>query len=151
MDMNISGNPFTSDNKADRQITGRDKTRISYCRLIRDAVFALVFLTANMSVAQTSSGTISGGVVDTSGGVVVNAAIRLINELTGDIVNAKVQLDGDFVFPDAGAIVIQTAHPIAGFEKNLLLECLEFYDGEVGVDARQCVADNLPLQNLRMN
>ena len=102
MDNEISGNPFTSD-EADRQITGRDKTRISYCRLIRDAVFALVFLTANMSVAQTSR----GAAVE-----VLWLTLRYDSSMSSpEICIAKVQLDAIFVFPDAGAIVIQTAHP----------------------------------------
>ncbi|HEY7415047.1 MAG TPA: TonB-dependent receptor, partial [Ktedonobacteraceae bacterium] len=51
-------------------------------------------------IAQTSSGTISGRVVDATGGVVLGADVRLINDLTGNVVTARVQSDGGFVFPD---------------------------------------------------
>ena len=70
----------------------------------RSILFAIVLLTivfaTRLGVAQTSSGTISGRVVDASGGAVLDADVRLINELTGNIVTAKVQSDGGFVFPD---------------------------------------------------
>jgi len=50
--------------------------------------------------AQTSSGTISGHVVDQSGGVVVNAEAKLVNQQTSVIVTTRVRSNGDFIFPD---------------------------------------------------
>jgi outer membrane receptor protein involved in Fe transport len=64
------------------------------------ALFLAFGLAPCIITAQTSSGTISGRVVDATGGVVLDADVRLINELTGNVVTAKVQSDGGFVFPD---------------------------------------------------
>src|SRR5216683_5536218 len=50
--------------------------------------------------AQTSSGTISGHVIDQSGGVVANAEVRLVNEQTAVLVTTQVLPNGDFVFAD---------------------------------------------------
>ncbi len=50
--------------------------------------------------AQTSSGTISGHVIDQSGGVVANAEVRLVNEQTAVQVTTQVLPNGDFVFAD---------------------------------------------------
>src|SRR5271154_5740314 len=49
---------------------------------------------------QTSSGTISGHLIDQSGGAVTNAEVRLINQATNVVVTAQVRPNGDFIFPD---------------------------------------------------
>jgi hypothetical protein len=50
--------------------------------------------------AQTSSGTISGHIVDQSNGIVANAEVKLINQLTSVIVSTPVRSNGDFIFAD---------------------------------------------------
>jgi hypothetical protein len=50
--------------------------------------------------AQTSSGTISGHLVDQSGGAVTKAEVRLINQATNVVVTTQVRPNGDFIFPD---------------------------------------------------
>jgi Carboxypeptidase regulatory-like domain len=50
--------------------------------------------------AQTSSGTISGHIVDQSNGIVVNAGVKLINQQTSVVVSTPVRPNGDFIFAD---------------------------------------------------
>lgn len=52
-----------------------------------------------LAVAQTTSGQISGSAVDSSGRVLVGAAITLRNEGTGDMRATITKETGDFVFP----------------------------------------------------
>lgn len=60
----------------------------------------LFVLFAYHGMAQTSSGTINGTVIDRSGGGVHGATVQLINQLTGVIVETKTRQNGDFVFAD---------------------------------------------------
>ncbi|WP_263417687.1 TonB-dependent receptor [Terriglobus albidus] len=55
---------------------------------------------SNMAIAQTSSATLSGHVVDESNAVVVNAEVILTDEQTGVSVSTRVRTNGDFIFPD---------------------------------------------------
>src|SRR5919107_58780 len=48
--------------------------------------------------AQTVTGNITGTVTDASGGVIVNAAVTLVNEKTGDKRNITTNEDGRFNF-----------------------------------------------------
>ena len=52
------------------------------------------------AAAQTSSATISGHVVDQSGGVVPNASVTLLNQQTNVQVTKQTNGSGDFIFPD---------------------------------------------------
>lgn len=61
------------------------------------SISALVF--AISASAQTSTGTISGRVVDSTGQVVVGAQIKLTSERTGDLRDTTTNGTGDFVFP----------------------------------------------------
>jgi hypothetical protein len=61
------------------------------------AVAILITLTFIAS-AQTSSGEISGRVVDASGAVIVDAAVTLINQATSDIRTAQTDNAGLFIF-----------------------------------------------------
>jgi len=63
-------------------------------------VLSVCIFPAVPSPAQTSSGTISGSVVDQSGGVVPNAEVRLINQQTNVAVTTPVRQNGEFIFPD---------------------------------------------------
>lgn len=65
------------------------------------AILALLFCFAPPpSQAQISSGTISGRVVDQSGGAVVNAQVQLINQQTAVVVTTHTLSHGEFTFPD---------------------------------------------------
>ncbi len=50
--------------------------------------------------AQTSSGTISGHVVDQTDSVIPSAEVKLINQQTAVIVSTTVRPNGDFIFAD---------------------------------------------------
>ena len=64
------------------------------------AALVAVCCFVSTGLAQTSSGTISGHVVDVTGAVIVGADVELINEQTGVVVRTKVLTSGDFIFPD---------------------------------------------------
>ncbi len=59
----------------------------------------LVLLTATLTVySQTITGTVSGTLIDTSGGAVANASVTLRSETTGESRAMKSNESGDFVF-----------------------------------------------------
>ncbi len=59
----------------------------------------LLFLTTTLAVySQTITGTVSGTVIDTSGGAVANASVTLTSETTGESRAMKSNESGDFVF-----------------------------------------------------
>ncbi len=60
-------------------------------------VFAAVF--AISASAQTSTGSISGRVVDSSGQVIAEAQVKLTNERSGDVREAATSGTGEFVLP----------------------------------------------------
>jgi len=62
------------------------------------ALWMLVCSTALLCSAQTSSGTITGHVVDPSESVVVGAEVDLLNQQTGVAISTKVHPNGDFIF-----------------------------------------------------
>ena len=69
-------------------------------RFIVLCMCSLIIVLTGVTVAQTSSGTISGHLDDQSGGIVTNADVKLINQQTNVIVTTKVRSNGDFIFPD---------------------------------------------------
>jgi len=79
------------------------RTQGLWWHLISPGISVLAILLcffAQTATAQTSSGTISGRVVDASGGIVLNADVQLINEQTNVVQKTKVLSRGDFTFPD---------------------------------------------------
>ncbi len=64
------------------------------------AVIVAVLCFVSNALAQTSSGTISGRVVDQTDAVVVGATVKLINQATNVVVSTTVRQNGNFVFPD---------------------------------------------------
>ena len=68
--------------------------RLRFCL---QTVAVLITLTI-FAHAQTSSGEISGRVVDASGAVVVDAVVTLINQATGDTRAAQTDKAGTFIF-----------------------------------------------------
>ena len=81
----------------------------------------LLFMPAAGVYAQTTSGQISGQVVDPSGAAVVDATVTLRNQLTGDTRTVKTLNSGEFVFvgvqPGEFAVSIQ-APGFKRFEKH---------------------------------
>jgi hypothetical protein len=69
-----------------------------FSRLV--VVVVILSCLAFQGYAQTSSGTISGRVVDQTGGIVVDAGVVLLNQLTGAKVTTRVQSTGEFIFLD---------------------------------------------------
>jgi hypothetical protein len=64
------------------------------------ALLMFVCLMALVCKAQTSSGTVTGHVVDPSQSVVVGAQVDLVNQMTGVVTTTKVHSNGDFIFAD---------------------------------------------------
>ena len=62
-------------------------------------VCAGVLLSAAAALAQSSSGTIAGRVIDSSAAAIVGADVKLINQAT-DARTLKTSGDGTFVFTD---------------------------------------------------
>ena len=79
-----------------------------------------LFVPAAVVYAQTSSGQISGQVVDPSGAAVVDATVTLKNQLTDDMRTVKTLASGEFVFvgvqPGEFAVLVQ-APGFKRFEK----------------------------------
>ena len=62
---------------------------------------AALFLLPASSWAQITTGTVTGRVVDSSGGVIPNASVTLISETRGTKSAAlPTNADGDYVFPN---------------------------------------------------
>ena len=74
--------------------------RYLWLRLVLLLSFVAFFCGSNHTVyAQTSSGTISGRVVDQSGAVVANAEVQLVNQQTNVVIKTQVLPNGNFIFP----------------------------------------------------
>ena len=78
------------------------------------AVAALLF--ARMAFAQTSSGEISGRVIDSSDSVVVDAQVTLTNQDTGDVRETRSDRFGNFLFPALQPGVFRVAVRAASFQ-----------------------------------
>jgi hypothetical protein len=70
---------------------------MKFCRNFTLPVIAIVCLAAS-GRAQTSSGTISGHIVDQTDAVVPSAEVKLINQQTAVMVSTQVRSNGDFIF-----------------------------------------------------
>lgn len=81
------------------------------------AVFALSISVALPGLAQTSSATISGTIVDQSGGAVPKASIKLINQLTNVVVATQARAGGDFSFPDTQPGVFTVVVDAPGYKE----------------------------------
>jgi hypothetical protein len=62
------------------------------------AIVVIVSCLVLKAGAQTSSGQISGRIVDPAGASIANAPVRLTNQLTGEVREAKTVSSGEFVF-----------------------------------------------------
>jgi Carboxypeptidase regulatory-like domain len=75
------------------------------CSIVAGIVLAL-FLLAPSALAQITTGTVTGRVVDATGGVVAGARVILISESRGTRSAAVVTNDsGDYVFPNVPAAI----------------------------------------------
>ena len=79
---------------------------------------ALLLLTLPAgALAQTTSGQISGSVLDSSGQVIVGATVTLRNEATADM--RVITTNGDFLFPALGPGTYAVLDPRSGVETDL--------------------------------
>jgi hypothetical protein len=82
------------------------------------AFFLPVFLLfAGALFGQSSAGTISGRVVDTSGGAVAGAQVRVINEVDQQARTFETASNGEFTFPQLAPGNYTIAVQMAGFKK----------------------------------
>lgn len=92
-------------------------------------MYALTLVTGFAGYAQTTSGIISGRVVDQSGGAVLSAQVRLTEQQTGVVQTTKVLPDGSFVFADVKPGTFSVTVQAPGFEQliksNLVLSANE--------------------------
>jgi len=83
---------------SEKIMEGRGRSARVLLRVAMLALFAGCIVA--VAGAQSSSGTVSGRVVDQTGAVVPNAEVDLVNQQTGVVVTTKVLSHGDFTFPD---------------------------------------------------
>src|SRR5205823_439231 len=69
-------------------------------KLLRTVALLAFACMTTMCTAQTSSGTVTGHVIDPSESVVVGAEVDLLNQKTGVLTATKVRSNGDFTFAD---------------------------------------------------
>lgn len=117
-----------------------------------------VALSGHYGFAQTTSGTIDGSVADQSGGVIEGAAIKLINQQTGVIVETKSRQKGDFVFAGLQPGIFTVSVTVPGYETlrklNLALDASQALSAGVLVlhlgkltDSISVTAETTPLQS----
>lgn len=81
-------------------------------------MFGLLFVFT--AVAQSTSATISGRVVDTAGNVIPNAAVTATNKATGQSRSAMTNADGAYVITELPAGRYEVTVELQGFSKALL-------------------------------
>src|SRR5262245_4181580 len=73
------------------------------CSIFAGIVMGFALLTSS-AIAQVTTGTVTGRVIDSTGGIVPNAKVVLVSEARGTRSAAVVTNDsGDYVFPDVTA------------------------------------------------
>ncbi|HWC19040.1 MAG TPA: carboxypeptidase regulatory-like domain-containing protein [Terriglobales bacterium] len=88
--------------------------RLVYCRA---AAIAALLLSASFISAQTTSGDISGRVVDPSGAAIPNAQVTLSNQLTSQKLTATTDKSGNFVFASIQPGTFSVTVTAAGFKQ----------------------------------
>src|SRR5205807_2224888 len=73
-------------------------------------------LSSTPAMAQSSSGTIAGRVIDSSAAAVSGADVKLVNRATRDTRSLKTATDGSFVFSDVPPGVFSPSVHAAGFK-----------------------------------
>lgn len=89
----------------------------SAARLSRIALLLLTLPAG--ALAQTTSGQISGSVLDSSGQEIVGATVTLRNEATADMRVITTNATGDFLFPALGPGTYAVLDPRSGVETDL--------------------------------
>src|SRR5688572_29656043 len=90
---------------------GYSMQRIISCLLL------LVFVTANVAFAQTTSGSIAGSITDPNKATIANATIKVIDEAKGFTLTAVTDSEGRFVFPQLPPSTYKLTAEAAGFKK----------------------------------
>ena len=88
------------------------------------AIVYVCICISTYSSAQTSSGQISGRVLDPSGAAVAHADVTVTNQLTNDKRTAKTQSSGEFVVPalQPGTFTVSVKAPgFKSYEKHGLI------------------------------
>ena len=85
---------------------------MKFCRNFTLSAIAIVCIAVS-GRAQTSSGTISGHIVDQTDALVPSAEVKLINQQTAVMVSTQVRSNGDFIFsnvqPGTFTVVVQAS------------------------------------------
>jgi hypothetical protein len=82
------------------------------------AIVVIVSCLVLKAGAQTSSGQISGKIVDPAGASIANAPVRLTNQLTGEVREAKTVSSGEFVLPGSSQEHFQYPFPLAALKPS---------------------------------
>jgi hypothetical protein len=99
MDFVVSAD-ISQNNSAVKKRSKNNEGVAGFVTLRISVLVILLCFIGQIAGAQISSGTISGRVVDASGGVVANAQVQLTNQDTSVSIATKVLTSGDFFFPD---------------------------------------------------
>src|SRR5947209_7415873 len=75
-----------------------------------------ILLTATLSLAQTSTTALSGTVYDSSGAVVVGAAVTATNDATGVALKQSTNNAGLYAFPSVGVGTYTVTVELTGFK-----------------------------------
>ncbi len=93
------------------QLGGYQMQRIISCLLL------LVFVTANVAFAQTTSGSIAGSITDPNKAAIANATVKIMDEAKGFTLTAATDSEGRFVFPQLPPSTYKLTAEAPGFKK----------------------------------
>src|ERR1700760_2682910 len=89
-----------------------------FCRKLAIVLMFCVFGTVAI-YAQATTGAILGKVSDSSGAVIVNAAIKAVNTQTGESRSAQTNELGEYIFPTLPVGVYVISAEQAGFKRSI--------------------------------
>jgi hypothetical protein len=88
-----------------------------YMQRIISCLLLLVFVTANVAFAQTTSGSIAGSITDPSKAAIANATVKIMDEAKGFTLTAETDSEGRFVFPQLPPSTYKLTAEAPGFKK----------------------------------